>query len=1337
VPHTGDDNYVRGMATTLRDALRPDLDVYLEYSNEVWGTLFPAGVDAMFKGVKAEMWKLSGDRTIAASLEGDSDESRFCYLAWRSRAIYEIFADVFGAARRRVKLIVASQSVNADVSRRILGCNNSYVVAVASALSIAPYFNSFDESTNTQGWTPEFALNESLKRNFAEINATTREHAALARRMGLRLTTYEAGQSFLGELALVKAVNSHPLMRSAYKSYLELLAAANVSLINLFSSMGLDSQYGAWGLVNAMDYDPAASFKLQGVNDFASKSLQCSPFREPSACPLEVDPTSGALAPCGGPQRGLCVDTPGPSASSIGAACACRVGFNGPSCADHALVDVSTCSYKCNFHGQCVTSPNLLFGYIRQSRCECDSNYGGLGCSYFTCPKSCSFNGVCTGPNVCACFDGFGGDDCSIDCGAGTHGVCAWQPASGVATSGGPAAVCDAGYAFKAAVPAATLVGPGGAAYVRGTCAPVCDASCAAGCLQPGVCACAAPCAFGDCVSGKCMCWAGYGGPTCARRMSAAEAARANALSASYSPVGINLAGIAYWSTETPFCNLAVASSEWQSQYKAGLEPATGGAWNRADVLPNVSATGYPRSLAPDQALALLIARDVNLALPNGRYVVTWQGSARLSFGFDATLVRMRRGYAEIDVRFSTVRDNGILVRVEDMDEADPLRALSVVMPTGDCPARAASGFPFHADYIAFLRSLGVGALRFMDEMSTNNFAADAPPLDWAARPTLAALSYGGGVGVPVEHMVHLANVLGADPWFNMPHVATPSYHRGFAALVKATLRPDLTVFLERSNECWNPLFGCGKAAYAEAARLSTATAPVYGAHVHARRSAAMAADWRSVWSAAPPAPQRLSHVLSTQTVNSWITEQLLRNVSLLAGVDAIGVTAYIDCGGMGSDSSAPRTAQQSLDWVFAQCRAALPTINASWAGQSAAIAAALAAARAAGLAEPRRDIPLAVYEGGPGLVEQSVIERGGPGTPGLQALFTAAARDARMERLYRDYLDSFRALGLASGRGSRPPFMHFSSGGAISKYGSWGLIEYTGAPMSSSPKARALAGFARDIVAALTPTGCMSPGALNFDPAAVFSSDNCSFAPVLVSSAGAVIAPPGVNVSLTVPAGALGGSVALSVAQVPLLLGAGAANGTGVAGVAPLDGAGLREIATAVFRFGPAGTQFAAPVRVCLAVDDASAAYAASGNASLSLYSSGDGGASWELADASALEGGRLCGGLSHFTIAAGLRVAAATLSADVATAAAARPQPAASAAPAPLSAGAAGGIAAAAVILTAAAALLSWRWRDRLLRGGGATSKVAPAPAPPAEAASASAPAPPASASAAAAAP
>ncbi len=70
------------------------------------------------------------------------------------------------------------------------------------------------------------------------------------------------------------------------------------------------------------------------------------------------------------------------------------------------------------------------------------------------------------------------------------------------------------------------------------------------------------------------------------------------------------------------------------------------------------------------------------------------------------------------------------------------------------------------------------------------------------------------------EHMVLLANTVGADPWLCVPHAASDDYVRRLAALVLASLRPDLTVYLEYSNEVWNGLFGQGVYAAAQGRAL-------------------------------------------------------------------------------------------------------------------------------------------------------------------------------------------------------------------------------------------------------------------------------------------------------------------------------------------------------------------------------------------------------------------------------------------------------------------------------------------------------------------------------------
>jgi hypothetical protein len=69
----------------------------------------------------------------------------------------------------------------------------------------------------------------------------------------------------------------------------------------------------------------------------------------------------------------------------------------------------------------------------------------------------------------------------------------------------------------------------------------------------------------------------------------------------------------------------------------------------------------------------------------------------------------------------------------------------------------------------------------------------------WSDRKLVGDRSYQDGV--PVEHMILLSNVLGADPWFCMPHAANDDYVTQFARMVLDRLRPDLKIYVEYSNE--------------------------------------------------------------------------------------------------------------------------------------------------------------------------------------------------------------------------------------------------------------------------------------------------------------------------------------------------------------------------------------------------------------------------------------------------------------------------------------------------------------------------------------------------------
>jgi len=90
-----------------------------------------------------------------------------------------------------------------------------------------------------------------------------------------------------------------------------------------------------------------------------------------------------------------------------------------------------------------------------------------------------------------------------------------------------------------------------------------------------------------------------------------------------------------------------------------------------------------------------------------------------------------------------------------------------------------------------------------------------------------------------------------------MPHAATDDFVRRYAELVYSSLRPDVSVFIEYSNEVWNPLFDGGDYALEMGTPLTDST--VYGqcgiywtmcarARWNARRTSEIAAIWKLAW---------------------------------------------------------------------------------------------------------------------------------------------------------------------------------------------------------------------------------------------------------------------------------------------------------------------------------------------------------------------------------------------------------------------------------------------------------------------------------------------------------
>lgn len=271
MPHQADDDYIRNFATMVKEKLDPALPVYIEYSNEVWNSQFKQTHYAIEQGQKLKL----GEKPW---------EAGWHYTALRSMQIFKIWEEVFGGHDRLVR-VLPTQVGNQGVSRGILSFQDA--AKHADALAIAPYMGftvgrgKLQNAEEIAGWSVDQLLDNFEKTAFADSLDKMRKDAALARQFGVKLIAYEGGQHMVAmvrgaELTAklsqtMHEANRHPRMGKMYDQYFETWAQVGGGLFSLFSSIGRWSNFGAWGLMEYYDSNPADYPKYPAVVRAANK----------------------------------------------------------------------------------------------------------------------------------------------------------------------------------------------------------------------------------------------------------------------------------------------------------------------------------------------------------------------------------------------------------------------------------------------------------------------------------------------------------------------------------------------------------------------------------------------------------------------------------------------------------------------------------------------------------------------------------------------------------------------------------------------------------------------------------------------------------------------------------------------------------------------------------------------------------------------------------------------------------------------------------------------------------------------------------------------------------
>jgi hypothetical protein len=511
--------------------------------------------------------------------------------------------------------------------------------------------------------------------------------------------------------------------------------------------------------------------------------------------------------------------------------------------------------------------------------------------------------------------------------------------------------------------------------------------------------------------------------------------------------LAFGLTHLASYSSQAPFIDLALVRRDWVATTPDG--PIRGDALD-----PYLNDGNWPTSI-PEGADGIYTlwnwSKDEATGAEGrkGLYVFTWEGEGTVQVNGAGTVVEQTHGRIVFDntrggnIRFTIT----ITITKTDPDGVgDPIRDVSLIRAEHQDLFDA--GVMFDPEWIAGLSD--ARQLRFMDWMYTNNSMVS----DWSERPTMTSGDWETN-GVPVEVMVRLANETGADPWFNMPLLATEEYVREFATYVRDNLDPRLQATVEFSNEIWNAAFkqlSQLREAFAEDwpdASLSGTGATNY----HSKRMTENALIWDDVFGEESDA--RLFKVVSTQGTSTWRTEALLNPVTWFeqepdtavnpADVfDAVAVASYF--GGktmLFADLRAELVAAiedpavDAAAWLHDKLldpdyRGSLPYAHTIYQEQKAV-------AEAYGLG-------LVAYEGGQH-VHQLFNVRGVENLQLLTDFMTVFVRSDYMGDLYEQLWAYWADV-------SDGPFMQYGYMGQSSQWGSWALYDFLG---DSTPRSEAL----------------------------------------------------------------------------------------------------------------------------------------------------------------------------------------------------------------------------------------------------------------------------------------
>ncbi|MBK8625352.1 MAG: PKD domain-containing protein [Saprospiraceae bacterium] len=266
--------------------------------------------------------------------------------------------------------------------------------------------------------------------------------------------------------------------------------------------------------------------------------------------------------------------------------------------------------------------------------------------------------------------------------------------------------------------------------------------------------------------------------------------------------IGTNLPGFADWEPHRAMRNFMKNTRGEAIPYTAACNCWSFDESTNSNIFSQMTfdIDGYPTSLPQSTSHGNILLRyfvsSEGRNMPSGQtYVLLYDGNGTIDLSGSLSNINQISGR----IQFTLGGDGTFWFQLTQSTLGNHIRNIRVV--------RLADEFvdlniqPFYQGFVDKIAPFSV--IRYMDWQHTNN----NPMVQWGDRPLLGRFTYGDARGVPYELIIQLANQTKKDIWICVPHAADNDFIVQMATLFKNQLDPDITIYIEYSNEVWNWIF--------------------------------------------------------------------------------------------------------------------------------------------------------------------------------------------------------------------------------------------------------------------------------------------------------------------------------------------------------------------------------------------------------------------------------------------------------------------------------------------------------------------------------------------------